>query len=157
MIFLGYSVVRRVPLAWELLSLALVALAMVGPKTLDSHECLPCTPAAGCGRPRAGLSRLAGRHCAAARSRPGLFVAAGHEGGAKVWPTVDWGLIALQLLLVALMAVGAWFDDGVGRIAQICAWRGLLGLGLAASIHVPAIGNAAGQPRPLVYRCSSWS
>jgi hypothetical protein len=36
----------------------------------------------------------------------------------------------------------ALFDDWVGQLAQTCAWTALLGLGVAAAVHVPAIDSA---------------
>ncbi len=99
-------------LAWELLSLALAALAVVGPKTLDLSELVMLQPlplaAAGLVLGSASLRR---RHSFRALLAALMLAAAGTRVCAAIWPTVDSGLIALEFLIAGLMAVGALFDD----------------------------------------------
>ena len=76
--FLGYAALRKVPLACELLSLALAALATVGPRTLDLTElvALHPLPLAASGLVL-GAAACRGRHSFRALVAGVLLVAAG--------------------------------------------------------------------------------
>ncbi len=141
--FHAYAAARKVPLAWELLAVDLIGLAVVGPETFALHESLGMRPlplaAAGL---LLGIVARRGQHSGRAVAAAGLLVAAITHGFAEHWPTADSTLIALQLITLSLMAIGAMFDDWVGQLAQTCAWTALLGLGVAAAVHVPALDNA---------------
>ena len=134
---------RKVPLAWELLAIDLVALAAVGPGTLHLHDTIATRPLplAGAGLV-IGTVAWRGRHSGRTAVAAGLFVAAITRGSAEVWPTADSTLIGLQLLILALMAIGAFFDDWLGHLARTHAWIALLVLGIGTAVHVPAIDNA---------------
>ncbi len=141
--FHAYAVARRVPLAWELLAVDLVALAAVGPRTFALHEMAVVRPlplaAAGL---VLGAVAWRGRHSGRAAVAAGLFVAAITQGCAEVWPNADSTAIALHALIAALMTFGAFFDDWLGRFAQAWACVALLGLSVAAAVHVPLIDNS---------------
>jgi hypothetical protein len=141
--FHANAAARKVPLASDLLAVDLVVLAVVGPETFTLHESLGMRPLplAAAGLVLATVA-WRGRYSGRAAAAAGLFVAAITRSCAETWPNVNSTLVALQLFIVALMAIGALFDDWLGRLAQTCAWVALLGLGLAAAIHVPAIDNA---------------
>jgi hypothetical protein len=142
-IFLAYAIVRRVPLAWELLSVALVALAMVGPGTLDLNELVTPRPL-----PLAAAGLILGsvalriRHSFRGVLAALLLVISATLGWAEVWPTADRAMVAIHLLVVGMMAVGAFFDDRLGELAQSCATLALLVLGIASAVHVPVVANS---------------
>ncbi len=121
----------------------LVALAAVGPRTFALHEMAVVRPlplaAAGL---VLGAVAWRGRHSGRAAVAAGLFVAAITQGCAEVWPNADSTAIALHALIAALMTFGAFFDDWLGRFAQAWACVALLGLSVAAAVHVPLIDNS---------------
>ena len=123
--FHAYAAARKVPLAWELLAVDLVVLAVVGPETCTLHESLGMRPLplAAAGLVLATVA-WRGRYSVRAAAAAGLFVAAITRGCAETWPNVNSTLVALQFFIVALMAIGALFDDWLGRLARRA--RGLL-------------------------------
>jgi hypothetical protein len=142
-IFLAYAVARRVPLACELLSVALVALATVGPQTLDLNQLVAPRPA-----PLAAAGFVLGsiawkkRHSIRGTLAALLFVIAATRGWMAVWPTADWGVVALHLLIIGMLAIGAFFDDCLSDLAQSCASLALLVLGIASALHVPLLARS---------------
>ena len=142
-VFLAYAVVRRVPLAWELMSVALIALAVVGPRTLDFDDLVPLRPL-----PLAAAGLVLGsvawrrRHSFEAVVAAGLFVVAVTGGCADMWPNADWGVTAIHLIIVAALAIGALFDDGLSELARRSAALALLVLGVASAVHSPLIANS---------------
>jgi hypothetical protein len=63
-------------------------------------------------------------------------------------------VIAVQLLILALMAIGAFFDDWLGHLAHAVACVALLLLGVAAAVHLPPIdGSLPAQVAPWYPLC----
>jgi hypothetical protein len=142
-VFHVHAVARRVPLSWELLTADLVAIAVIDPHALDFYQKVSLHPlpmvAAGI---VLGTFACRGRYCGRALIAAGLLVAALTRELADIWPSADPTMVASQLLLAALMAVGAFFHDWLGQLTRACALLGLLGLGVAAGIHVPRIDSS---------------
>jgi len=137
-LFLAYAVLRKVPLALELLSVASIALAFVGPATLDLNQLVPprSLPLAAAAMIWGSIA-LRRRHSVIAAIAAGLFVFAITRGLTQVWPGAESTLVAAHLLLLAFMALGAMFDDWLGQFAQSCVSLTLLTVGIASAIHVP--------------------
>src|SRR5262249_353730 len=131
------------PLAWELLSVAMVALAIVGPSTLDLDELVTPRPlplsAAGL---ILGAIALRMRHSYRGVLAALLLVISATLGWTEVWPTADPAVVAMHLGAVGMMAVGAFFDDWLGELAQSCATLALLVLGIASALHFPMFALA---------------
>jgi hypothetical protein len=142
-IFHVYAAARRVPLAWELLAADLVALAAVGPQTGTIYETVALRPlplaAAGL-----VLGRVAwrGRYSGRAAIAVGLLVVSLTRGYEDLYPHAASIPIFFHLVIAALMILGALFDDWLGQFLQTLAYVALLALGVAASLHVPAIDGS---------------
>ncbi len=162
-VFLAYAAMRRVPLAWELLSLALAALAVAGPGSLDFDDLAPHHPlplaAAGL---VLGSVAWRGRHSLRAAFASGMLVVAITRGCAEMWPNADWGMTGLHLAIVAWLTLGALFDDWVGALARSCAAVALLGLGIASAVHAPLIDHslpaqiAPWYPAVVMFTCAAY-
>ena len=88
--------------------MALAALAVVGPRTIDLDESGPlATVAAGRGGCRPGIGRLAAATFAGAAIAAGMLVVAITRGWRDLWPHADWGMTVIHLMIVALLAIGA--------------------------------------------------
>ena len=150
--FYGYAALRRVPAAFDALSASLAALAFVAPGTLDLGGLVPprATPMLTIAalqltlglRRHAAYRCLVGAACLVASAMIAL-------PGTGVMPASGRGPIAYHLLLLALLAVGATFDDAFGRLARVIgAAMVLLGClvvmtgrsGLGAAVPTWAIG-----------------
>jgi hypothetical protein len=135
-VVLMYAAWRGAPLAWELVAVALAALAIVGPKTITVWDTVaPRSPplvAAGL-----VLAFLAARRHSSVRAglAATLLVAGLTRACAEVWPYADPQPIALHLLITALLVVGAAFDDRLADLARVCGALLLLLLGLAATVN----------------------
>ena len=151
-VFDAYAVARSVPLAWELMAVDLVALAAVGPRTFSLHDIASVRPlplaAAGL---VLGAIAWRGRHSGRAAVAAGLFVAAITRGCAEVWPNADSTAIALHALIAALMTLGAFFDDWLGRFCGGVCLRRLAGARYRCRGSCPFDRQrTTGDPRPLV-------
>jgi hypothetical protein len=114
--FYAYAVLRRVPMAFDALTVALATFAFVSPHTLDLGElvapgALPIVAVA-VAQTAVGLKRKSACRCLVGA---GCWVAsvmivlpASGTGGHP-------GPIAFHLALIAALAVGAAFDDRIGR------------------------------------------
>ena len=142
-LFLAYAVLRRAPAGWDLLSAALVVLAAVGPRSLDWSELVPLRPlplaAAGI---VLGIEGWRQSHSFRAFLAGILLAIAGTRSSVSIWPSADWAVTALQLLIVSWMAVGALFNDWMGRFSRSCACAGLLAMGTATGLRYPLIVNS---------------
>jgi hypothetical protein len=137
--FYAFATVRRVPMALGGLSLALLALAFVGPATLDLGGLVAPQP-----QPILALALLqlwlacrrrdSGR-CLAGASCLIAAVAIGLEGSGSAASLV---LLVFHLSLAAILAIGALFDDPLGRLLRRA---GAVLIGLACVFAV------AGDPR----------
>ena len=142
-IFLAYAVARRVPLAWDLLVVALAALAVVTPQTLDLTQLVAPRPL-----PMAAAGLVMGSiACRKRQSIRGLLAAslvtiAATRGWMAAWPSADWTVVVVHVITVGVMAVGAYFDDWLAELAQFCASLGLLVLGIASAVHFPLLANS---------------
>jgi len=120
----GYAVMRGAPLAAEALTAALVALAVVGPDTLDRHEFVAPQPlpllAAAALQLELGLRR---RHSWRGLPAAALGIVAGWRGYCRLRQVVV-GLdhIALSLLLFALALLISLGKSGM-LARWIAAWR----------------------------------
>ncbi|MGO9464336.1 MAG: hypothetical protein ACLQIB_45480 [Isosphaeraceae bacterium] len=141
-VFHAYAIVRRVPIAWELLTVDLAVLAVVGPKTNALHEIagLRPLPLAAAGLVL-GIVAWRGRRSGRAMVAASLIAVAMAQGCADIWPIADGAPIALHLVIVAFLIVGALFDDWLGRLARISACVALLLLGVFATVHLPSING----------------
>jgi hypothetical protein len=139
-IFLAYAVARRVPHAWDLLSVALFALAFVGRQTLDLNQLVApqSLPLAAAGLVLGSVARRK-RHTFRGVLSCVLLVAAATRTWLEVWPSADWVVVAVHLLIVGMMAVGVYFDDWLGTLAQFYATVALLALGAASALELPII------------------
>ncbi len=133
--FYGYAALRRVRRAADLLTAALVALALVGPQTMDRHILGPAQPfpllAAGALQLALGLWRRDVARCllgtvgvaaGAALSLPG-------DGGAS---SLRW-LVAYHLEVAGLLTLGAVFTDRLGRALRAAGGALALAACLAAT------------------------
>ncbi len=118
--FYGYALLRRVPLAAEALTAALVALAVVGSDTLDRHELLSPQPlpllAAAALQLELGLRRRRSWRCLLAA---GLAVAAAWMLPEEADAVSLRETIAPHLVLFGLLIVGAVFDDTLARLLRV--------------------------------------
>jgi len=161
-LFLAYAAARRVPLAWELMAVALVALAVVGPKTITPFDTV--TPRA---LPLAAAGLVLGSIAARRRDSwraalaAGLLVAAITRGQAEVWPNADLVPIALHLSIVAMLFIGVVFDDWLGDLARICGALLVVALGVGSAVHSPwtqvAIRAALSAWYPLLAIVLTWT
>jgi len=119
--FYGYAALRRVPLATEALTAALAALAFVGPDTLRLGELVRPQPVpilvAAVLQLGLGLRGRSSGRCLIGAG--GLMAAAalgfpGEDGG-----SLPHGLIAFHLALIAVLVVGAVFNDPLGRVLRV--------------------------------------
>jgi hypothetical protein len=142
--FYAYAWLRRAPLAAEMLTGALVALAFVGPDTLDSGELVGPEPApllaAGVLQLGLGLWRGDSRRCLVGAGTLVVVAALAFPGGSEVSPLR--ALIAFHGLLAAVLLVGAAFDDGLGRRLRLAG----AALALAACLGVLFGPMDAGVP-----------
>ena len=142
-IFLAYAAARRTPLACDLLAAALVALSTVAPQTLDLTQLVAPRPlplaAAGIVLGSIALESVESIRGALAAS---LLMIAATRGWLTVWPSADWTAVAIHVMIVGMAAIGAYFDDDLGELAQVGASLGLLVLGIASAVHVPALTNS---------------
>jgi energy-converting hydrogenase Eha subunit E len=117
--FYAYAALRRVPMAFDALTAAMVALAFIGPHTLDlgglvPPRALPILTAA-IVQTAIGLRRrdawrcLIGTGCLVASTMIALrpIGAAGHQGP-----------IAFHLVLTAVLVLGAAFNDRLGHVLR---------------------------------------
>ena len=117
--FYAYATVRRVPLAFDALTAAMVALGFVAQQTLDlgeivSPRVLPILTAAGL-QTAMGLRHRDGWRC--------LIGAGGLAASAMIaLPATGagnhQGPIAFHLILATVLVVGAAFDDRLGRVLR---------------------------------------
>jgi len=135
-LLLAYAAARRVPLAWELMALALVALAVVGPKTITPFDTVTprSLPLAAAGLV---LGSVAARRHTSGRAvlAAGLLVAAITRGQAEFWPRANLLPIALHLSILAMLLVGAVFKDPLANLMRVYGASLLLVLGVAAAVH----------------------
>jgi hypothetical protein len=121
-VFYAYAMVRRVPLALEALSLALMALTVVGPTTLNLDSLVRPQP-----QPLLALAVLqlwlawrytSSRRClfGAACLVAGLTLSLGQTDSSSFQV-----VMAFHLALAAMMVVGACFDDLLGRLLRRAA------------------------------------
>jgi hypothetical protein len=115
--FYAYSALRRVPLAVEALTAALLALAVVGPDTLSRGEFIAPLPvpllAAAAVQLGLGIRRRSSWRCLAGSL--GLVAVA-----ALALPeeAPHHGLILLHLVLTVVLVLGAAFDDALGGLLR---------------------------------------
>ena len=118
--FYAYAAVRRVPLAFDALTAAIVSLAFVSPQTLDldgliAPQALPILTA-GVAQTAIGLRRrdawrsLIGAGCLAVSATLSLQ----HTGAVS-----HRGPFAFHIVLAAVLLVGAAFDDKLGRTLRV--------------------------------------
>jgi hypothetical protein len=136
--FLAYAVKRRVPGAWELLTLGLLALAFIGPNTFAIDELTQVQPltmtAAGLVLWVRAMSVRDGVRAAVASCflimGMTCFLGSGTPVAQSPW-------IALHLALLALLCVGAMFDDRAGRISRRMGAFALALVALLSILRVP--------------------
>jgi hypothetical protein len=120
----------------------LLALAFVGRQTLDLNQLVApqSLPLAAAGLV---LGSVARRKCHTFRGVLScvLLVAAATRTWLEVWPSADWVIVAVHLLIVGMMAVGVYFDDWLGTLAQFYATVALLALGAASALELPIIAH----------------
>ena len=117
--FYAYATLRRVPGALDTLSAAMVALAFVAPQTLDLDGLVPpqALPilAAAMAQTVVGLRRRDAGRCLIGAS--GL-VASAMIGRGAIGGAGDPVPATFHLVLIAVLVVGAAFDDRLGRLLR---------------------------------------
>jgi hypothetical protein len=121
--FYAYAALRRTPLAVEALTAALLGLAVVGPDTrnlsdLVAPQAAPILAAAGL-QLMLGLWRRESLRCLL--GTVGLVAAAALDVPAEIGLSPFRGLIAFHLGLLAVLLVGAAFDDVVARLLRLAS------------------------------------
>jgi hypothetical protein len=152
-LFLVYAARRGAPLAWELVSLSMIALSVVGPTTVQVFEMVSprWAPLAVGGLV---LGTLAWRRADSARGlvAAGLLVAAITLGSGAFFPRADQGVIAVHLVVLAMLAVGVIFDDTLADLVRWCGAVVLLLLGFVSALgynratHILPAELATGYP-----------
>jgi hypothetical protein len=133
-VFLIYALARRSPLAWELMSVGLVAISIVGPKTTDlSGLVSPRWPPILAGGLVLGFSAWRSHDSRCALIAAGLLVAGLTLGWATVYPHANLGVIAVHLIILAFLTVGAVFDDLVADAVRSIGALLLLLLGFVSA------------------------
>jgi hypothetical protein len=117
--FYGYAALRRVPRALDALTAVLVALAFVSPHTLDldslvSPQVLPILTIA-LVQSAIGLNCRSAWRCLLAAACGIMSLAIGRG---PIDAGIHQGALAFHLALAAMLAVGAAFDDAVGRFLR---------------------------------------
>ena len=117
--FYAYAAVRRVPSAIEGLTAALALLAVVAPGTLDPDGLVPprALPLLAIAALQLGLG-LRRRDAWRCLIGAGCLAACATIGTAGTGGAVHRGPIAYHLILVAVLVIGATFDDLVGRLLR---------------------------------------
>ncbi len=117
--FYAYAMVRRVPLAFDALTAAMVALGFVAPQTLDLGELVPpqALPilTAAVLQTAIGLGRRDAWRCligASGLAASALIALPAMGAGSHQGP------VAFHLILATLLVVGATFDDRLGHVLR---------------------------------------
>ena len=137
-LFQIYAVIRRVPAAWDLLWVSLACLSAIEPSSLDFDEIVAPRPLplAAAGLVMGSLAWQRRHTFQALVAGTALAIAVG-RGCAIIWPHVDSILIAVQLIIIVLMAVGAVCARRSGSVARSSGCFGLLALELLAALGYP--------------------
>jgi hypothetical protein len=148
----AYAALRRVSLATEALTAVLLALAVVGPDTLQSGELVGPQPlplfAAGVLQLALGLKRRSSwRSLLGAAALVGFIVLALPEE-ASATPVGE--LIAFHLALIALLLLGAEFDDRLARAIRLVAAALVLGTCLVTTFAPVSSPEGLAPPWALV-------
>jgi hypothetical protein len=136
-LFHALALVRRVPGALVALTLSLLALVFVGPATLDINGVIVSQPQP---QPLLALGvlelwlALRGRHSGHCLFGAGCLVAGLTISLGKTDSASFQGLLAFHLALVAILTIGAIFDDFLGRLLRR---TGAVMLLLASLLAVP--------------------
>jgi hypothetical protein len=145
--FYAYAALRRVPLATGALAVALAALAVVGPDTLNRGGVGPPRPvpllALAALQLVLGIERRDAWRCLIGGTCLAVAAALALPGEAGAWPVRE--LIAFHLALAAVLAVGAAFDDARGRLLCVAGASLVLLAGLTALLG-PPLDHSAGLP-----------
>ena len=159
--FLACARPGAVPRALELMALALAGLAVVGPRTVYfANLVAPRTvPMAAAGLVLAALAWRQRDSRRALLSAVCLVIAT-TRGTVDFWPTADPWPIELHLGVLALMVVGALFDDVAGVISRGLGAFALLIMGLDASTGSPRVWSSMPHELiawyPLVIAAAAW-
>jgi hypothetical protein len=133
--FYAYAAVRRVPLATELLTAVLAALAVVGPDTLDRGDFAAPQPApilaAALLQLGLGLWRRSAWRCLLGGSGLAITVALVVPEGTIAASHRD--LVAFHLILAAVLGVGAGFEGFLARTLRLAGALLVLLAGVAAT------------------------
>lgn len=143
--FYVWAVVRRVPLAVEALTATLLALAFVGPATLDLDSLIAPQPSpiflAGVLQSGVALWRRSSLRCLVGACS--LAAAAALQYPAE-WTAGHPWIVSCHGALIALLTVGAAFDDafarflrGVGAVGVSCAGVAALTMDAAWMSEIP--------------------
>ncbi len=142
--FYGYAALRRVSLATEALTAALIALAVVGPDTLDRHELVSPRPtpllAAAVLQLELGLRRRQSWRWLLAGGLGGIAALAVPKETA---PVALLDPVLFHLALFVLLVVGAAFDDTLAR------WLRLAGSVLVLLAGLAVIFDGVDRPASL--------
>jgi hypothetical protein len=147
--FYVYAAVRRVPHAFGAFTAALAAVAFVGPQTMTTRQLAGLSPvpllAAGALQLAMGIRRRDSWQCLIGS---GVFVAALLAVPAGPALALPRAALALHLALLALLCIGAAFDDALARRLRVAG----AALGLLASLAVTfgGLDSPPGVPAWLV-------
>ncbi len=141
---------------------ALAGLAVVGPRTIDLAWLVAprALPMGGAGLVLA-VAAWRNRDSRRAAVAAGCLVSAITRGAGELWPIAELWPIGLHLGIGSLLVLGAFFDDGLGRLARRSGALALLLLGLDAATGHPRIWPTMSPGLiavyPLLIAVSAWS
>ena len=152
-LFLAYAAARRVPLAWELMAAGLAALAVVGPETITLSDTVAprSLPLAAAGLVLGSVAAAPILVGTGRCSRPDCSWPASPAVRRKSGRAPSCCPIAVHLSIVAMLIVGAVFDDWLAGRARRLAALLVLVLGVGSAVHVSLdFGCDPGRARRLV-------
>ena len=133
--FYAWAAVRHVPAAVEALTVALLALSVVAPRTygidtLRSAQIVPVLLAASI-QTGAALYRRNSVRCFAAAC---LLIAAATIAGRGMWFTAWNNFVPKHLALASMLVIGAIFDDWLAKVLKHAASMAILLLGATCAM-----------------------
>jgi len=139
-LFHAYAAARKAPLAPELLCAALVGLGVVGPRTVIAYDVDQLRPV-----PVLAAGVLLGaiawrRHSSFRAAAAACLLAVGLTGACEeIWPAAPLASIVLHLAIVALLVLGAGFDNWLRDLAYAVCPILFAVLGVGAVLRLPSI------------------
>jgi hypothetical protein len=141
--FLVYAARRGAPLAWELVTVSMIALGVVGPATVDAFGLVaPRWPPLAAAGLVLGIVAWRREDSTRAFLAAGLVAAATSICCGTLFPHAELGVVWLHVTVIAVLTVAAIFDDPLALVARSCGALVLLVLGLASATGYGPISRA---------------